>query len=199
MIKIGLTGGICCGKSTVSKTFILNNIPIVDADVIARQVVEPGKPAYNKLIETFGKEFILPDFSLDRIKFGKFIFNDKTQLLKLNSIMIQFIVDEANKQFSDLYDLGFDIIAYDAALLIETGNYINFKPVVVVHCPKEVQLQRLMKRNNLSEKEALNIISSQLSNEDKIKVADFSIDSSGSIEQNIIQTNLIIEKIKGLK
>lgn len=196
MITAGLTGGICCGKSTVTKTFRANNIPVVDADIVAREVVAPGTIGLEKIISTFGKEFLQEDGTLDRTTFGKLIFSDPTSRSKLDHIMAPLIDAEATIQLNKFHDSGHPIVIWDAALIVEMGNASKYRPLIVVSCPQEIQIKRLMLRNNLSHSEAMSRINSQLSLEKKIALADYVVDTSKEIEYSISQTINIIEILK---
>lgn len=196
MIKvIGLTGGIACGKSTVSKTLIEEGIPVIDADVVARQVVEPGTIGLKAVIEKFGNGF-LKDGQLDRPALGKFVFGNKKKLKYLEDILTPLIASEATSQFNKLQCLGHRLAVWDAALIVENGHADRYRPLIVVSCSQETQIKRLMKRNGLTHEQAMDRISSQLSTEEKVEVADYIINSEGSIEESIKQTKDIIQKLK---
>ncbi len=197
MITFGLTGGIASGKSTVTKVFRQHDIPIVDADVIARQVVEPGTEGLSQVISAFGEEYLTSDGQLDRTKLGKLVFKSKIALIKLMYIMSPLIKKESARQIEKLHK-EYSIIGYDAALIIEMGNADKYRPLILVSCPKEIQLSRLMSRNNLSKEEALSRINAQLPLEVKTKYADYIIDTSGSIDNSQIQTFSIIQDLKKL-
>jgi len=189
---IGLTGGIASGKSTIAKTFAKHNIPIVDADIVARQVVEPGKYGLNRIAFVFGKDVLLEDGTLNRKKLGELVFSNDDILVVLNRIMLPLILEEASTQMTKLYKSGHKIIVYDAALICENGNADKYRPLIVAHCSKETQLARLIKRNGLTEEQAMKRINAQMSSEDKIKLADYSVDTNGTIESSIQQTKNII-------
>jgi len=198
MITFGLTGGIACGKSTVSKTFRANGIPMVDADIVARQVVKPGTLGLSQIVETFGQEYLESDGTLNRTKLGQLVFSDKIALGKLNHIMGILIHNEAQSQLKKLHDEGYDIVGFDAALICENGNTDKYRPLVVVSCPQEVQLARLMSRNNLTEDEAMARINAQFSSEQREVLADFVIDSSMSIKHSVLQTKVVIYELQQL-
>ena len=196
MIIFGITGSIAVGKSTVSNFFAKAGVSIIDADIVARQVVEPGTPGLASITEKFGHQYLNDDGTLNRIKLGSLVFNDQEQLNSLNSIMRVIIQKECSRQFNNLYYNGHKIVAMDAALLIENGDVDRFRPLVVVACPVDLQLTRLMKRNMLSESEARARIGKQLSTEEKIKYADFIIDTSGSLIETEQQTKTILKQIE---
>lgn len=196
MIIVGLTGGIACGKSTVSKTLLANGIPVIDADIVARQVVEPGTSGLDKVIEHFGKQFLDLDGTLNRPALGLMVFSKPDAMAELNKIMGPLIEEEARNQFNKLSEQGHMIAVWDAALIVENGNYERYRPLIVVNCPQAVQVERLMKRNGLTERQAMDRISAQLPASEKVKVADYVIDTSGSIEESINQTEVIIKELK---
>lgn len=203
MITFGLTGGIACGKSTVTKTFRKHGIPLVDADLVARQVVEPGTKGYFQVLSAFGSDFFNEDMTLNRTKLGELVFTEATAMKKINDIMGPLIHDESVSQMQRW--LGYlqenhksPIVGYDAALICEQGNHKLFRPLIVVSCPKEIQLERLMKRNSLTKTQAEARINAQMPVEDKVKHADFVIDSSREVEYSVLQTEAIIKHLRAL-
>lgn len=196
MMIVGLTGGIASGKSTISKTFQYYNIPVVDADIVARQVVAPETVGLSQVINAFGTEYLNDDGTLNRTKLGSLVFNNQKELDKLNGIMSGLMKEEQTNQFKSLKRRGFPFVVFDAALICEMGNADKYRPLIVVACPLEVQLQRLMSRNNLTESEAMARISKQFSVEERIKFADYVIDTSKSIEHSVKQTEKIIRKLR---
>lgn len=195
MITFGLTGGIACGKSTVTKTFRTHGIHIVDADIVARQVVESGTPGLHKIVDTFGTKY-LTNGVLNREALGKLVFSDEESMSKLNNIMKPLIHDEADKQIKQAHANGYKLVGYDAALIIEQGDAWKYRPLIVVSCPKDMQLQRLMQRNSLTREDAMARIESQIPVEMKVLIANYVIDTSGTIEESIKQTEEIIQKLK---
>ena len=199
MITFGLTGNICCGKSTVSRTFRANHIPMVDADIIARQVVQPGTIGLQMMSEAF-PEFLLEDGTLDRPKLGNMLFNNTEKLALCNSILHPLITEEADKQLKAYHDQGFEIVGWDAALICENGNANKFYPLVMVKCTEQQQLARLMKRGTghgpLTEEHAQAIIKSQMPMSDKTTMCDFIINTSYDVEHSIKQTENVILCLK---
>jgi len=193
MITFGLTGGIASGKSTVTKTFRNNSIPIVDADIVARQVVEPGTPGLGLVISEFGSQYLQSDGTLDRIGLGKLVFADTGARHSIDKIMLPLINAESNVQLKKLHEDGHVIVGYDAALICEMGNCEKFRPLIVVHCPRDMQVSRLMSRNSLTHAEAMLRIEAQMAVEKKIALANYTIDTSGTIEYSIKQTEDIIQ------
>lgn len=206
MITIGLTGNICCGKSTVAKTFVDHCIPVVSADQVARDVVVPGSLGLEQVIGMFGKQYLQANGTLNRKTLGDLIFTDKEAMRQIDAIMGPLIHHESSRQINVIHANrnglldGPTIVCYDAALLLEMGHEHLFHPLIVVHCDQETQIQRLMKRGTghgpLTRQEAMDRIASQLSMEEKMKMADYLINTDGTIEQSISQTVAIIERIK---
>ena len=193
MITFGLTGGIACGKSTATKTFRAHKIPMVDADIVARQVVEPGTPGLAQIVETFGKEYLQADGTLDRIALGRLVFFNQEAMDKINRIMGPLIHNESQAQIKKFHDEGNYIVGYDAALICEQGNADKYRPLIVVSCPQDMQVARLMSRNSLTREEAMARIDAQFPLPEKVKMADYVIDTSGTIESSVAQTEKIID------
>lgn len=195
MITFGLTGGIACGKSTATKTFRNHNIPIIDADIIAREVVVPGSIGLEMIYCRFGRDYLNDDGSLNRTKLGSLVFKDTQAMSDLNHIMGRLINDESSRQIQAAHDSGNPLVGYDAALICEMGNADKYRPLIVVSCPRDTQLARLMSRNSLTREEAMARIEAQMSVEKKIRLADYVIDTSGTIDESIRQTEEIIQRM----
>ncbi|EYE89213.1 dephospho-CoA kinase [Fervidicella metallireducens AeB] len=200
MKVIGLTGGIASGKSTISNILKTEfHIDIIDADLIAREIVKKGSDILDKIAEEFGNEVINSDGSLNRKKLGEIVFSDEYSLNKLNKITHP-VIEKHIKYEIDLKDKsGKKLCVVDAALLIEAGFYKLVDYVVLVCVNKETQLKRLMQRDKISEKEAFKRINSQMPLSDKVKYADFIIDNNGDLENVKLQTRKIIKDIMGLE
>ena len=179
----GLTGGIACGKSTVSALLTERGAKVIDADQIARDVVLPGKPAYEDIVETFGKGVLAADGTLDRPALGRIVFADEKARARLNAITHPRIAQETAQRFQAERAAGTQILIYDAALLVETGGYKMYEALIVVSARPEIQIQRLIARDGISEEEAGQKIAAQLPLEEKEAVADYVIDNSGTLEE----------------
>jgi len=180
-MRIGLTGGIATGKSTVSGYLQEKGIPVVDADVIARRIVEPGKPAHADLTRAFPEAFHGEE--LDRARLGQLIFHDKDKRELLNNITHPRIRGEILSDVEAAEAKGAKHVVLDIPLLLE-GNWRELvDQVVVVYCPEETQLERLMKRNGLTRDEALLRLKSQMAIEEKRQRADVVLDNSSSLEK----------------
>ncbi|GAF67054.1 dephospho-CoA kinase [Bacillus sp. TS-2] len=190
---IGLTGGIASGKSTVSNYLKNKEIPIVDADQIARQVVEPGQPAYLEIVNHFGTDILLPSKQINRPKLGKLIFDDEQKRLKLNDIVhpavrSQMLLEKEHYQKQDHQQIVMDI-----PLLYESQLFYLVDRVLLVYVDENVQLQRLMQRNQYDRETALARIHSQWKLIDKKKRADAIIDNNGSLEATYQQIETILK------
>lgn len=181
-LTIGLTGGIASGKSTVSQMFKEAGIVVIDADVIARKVVEVGEEAYEQIVQSFGKDILLPDKSIDRPKLGSVIFFSEEKRLLLNSIVHPAVRKQMLKEKEDYIHNGEETIILDIPLLFESKLTALVDRTLLVYVDYETQLARLMNRNNLSKEEAEARIQSQMPLKEKIQLADSVIDNNGTIE-----------------
>jgi dephospho-CoA kinase len=197
-IMVGLTGGICMGKSTVSKTFIENGIPVVDADIVARQLVVPGTDLLKLIIKEFGQNFLTEDATLNRKALSDHIFSSFEARMELDKIMLHPIMTECQRQLDNLLSQN-PIVVFDAALIIECGILQMFNSLVVVSCKHETQIQRLMSRNSLSGNQAMQRINAQVNSKVRKSFADYEINTDGAIESSIAQTNLIIRRLRSGK
>ncbi len=194
---IGLTGGICSGKSTVSRMLKRRGARIVDADKIARHVVEPGMPALAEIAWAFGDEMIRPDGSLDRQRLAALIFSDAEQRRRLNSIVHPRVAEEQARIVARIArEDPHALVIIDAALLIEVGAHRNVEKLIVVYVSLKIQAERLMQRNSLSEEEALLMIRSQMPLEEKARMASFVVDNSGSLNETERQVEAIYQELR---
>ncbi|MGL4820253.1 MAG: dephospho-CoA kinase [Bacilli bacterium] len=184
---IGLTGGIATGKTTVTALFREEHVPIVDADVIAREIVAPGMPALKEIVLAFGEAMLNPDGTLNRPALGAVVFSSEKQRHTLNRIMHPKIRDEMKRQIREHEINGASMCILDVPLLFENHLEGLVDEVVVVYTNETTQRERLMKRNAFSEEEANKRIRSQMAIEEKKKRADVIIDNSGTIEETKMQ------------
>lgn len=183
MLRAGLTGSIGVGKSFVSGVLAELGCRVLDADETAREVVEPDSPALRDVVAVFGPGILRDGGGLDRAKLGALVFAEADKRAQLNSILHPYIIakqDERLREWEAVDPQGIAIV--DAALMIESGGYKRFDKLIVVHCRPDVQLQRLMARDNLSRAEAERRIGAQMSQEEKKKFADYLIDTSDGFE-----------------
>jgi dephospho-CoA kinase len=181
VISIGLTGGIACGKSNALGHFRRLGTHVIDADVVARQVVAPGQPAHRDIVLEFGREILLDTGEIDRKRLGDLIFSNPQARLALNRIVHPRVLEEEARQISLLRFERSRLVVVDAALMIEVGSYRRYREVVVVFCHPEIQMRRLMRRDNVTEEQALARIRSQMSIYRKLTYADYVIDASGEL------------------
>ncbi|MBP0724032.1 dephospho-CoA kinase [Bacillus sp. RG28] len=196
---LGLTGSIASGKSTVSKMISEIGIPIVDADVIAKQVVEVGQVAYQNIIDTFGTEILLENGEINRPALGAIIFHDPGRREELNKIVHPEVRKVMLQQSKALLDEGHRIVILDIPLLFESKLTSLVEKTIVVYVDEENQIKRLMERNKLSEEEAMARIKSQIPVSEKVKLADYVIDNNGTIEHTNKQVITLMTKIIGNK
>ncbi len=193
---VGLTGGIASGKSTVSHIFRSLGAQVIDADILARQVVEPGKPAWQEIVNFFGREILLPDGSIDRKKLGAIVFQDPAKREVLNRIVHPRVFEEEKRLYQDLRrQYPEALIIVDAALLIESGSYKRFHKLIVVYVDEQTQLHRLMLRDGISAEEAWVRIRSQMPLSEKVKYANYIIDNRGSLEETRRQVEEVYKKL----
>src|SRR5689334_7962815 len=197
MLRVGLTGSIGVGKSFVSSVFAELGCRVLDADKTAREVVAAGSTGLRAVAEAFGDQILRPDGSLDRARLGAIVFGDEEKRLLLNSLLHPFIIaaqDEQLRMWEEQDPGGIAIV--DAALMIESGGYKRFDKLIVVHCRPEIQLQRLMLRNDLSREEAQRRIDSQMPQQEKQKFADYLIDTSDGHDSTRARTIQVYHELR---
>ena len=196
MIMAGLTGGIATGKSTVSGMLARAGAKIIDADKIAREVVEPGTPAYNDILSFFGHSILLSDGSIDRKGLGDIIFNDLEKKKRLDAIVHPRVYQRTEALIADISVASPDsVIILDIPLLLETGMRKNLAEVIVVYVPEALQLQRLMARDQIDADAALARIRSQMPIEEKRRLASIVIDNSGSMADTRRQSLAVFDRL----
>lgn len=195
-LVIGITGSIATGKSTVSKMIKELGFTVVDADIVARVVVEPGEEAYQKIVEHFGEEILLANGEIDRKKLGDLVFQNEEKRLLLNSIVHPAVRKKMNEEKELAFRRGEKVVFLDIPLLYESNLTYMVDKVLVVYVDQTTQLERLMNRNHLTKEEALARITSQLSIEQKRERADAVIDNRGTIEQTKTQLLSILKDWK---
>ena len=179
-LLVGLTGGIATGKSTVSALLRQLGCEIIDADLLAREVVEPGQPAWTTIVAEFGQDVLTGDGTLDRKKLGAIVFADPERRRRLEAITHPAIRERFQARLDDLAEKGFTgIVIFDAAVMIESGNYKNMDRLVVVVTDEPTQMSRLRGRDGTDDAEGRRKIASQMPLSEKAKLADYVIDNSG--------------------
>jgi len=197
MLVIGLTGGVASGKTTVSEVLREEGATLIDADEIAKELVQPQTPAWQELVRVFGNEILDRDGSIHRKKLASLIFSNPRQRNLLNQILHPRIKEEIGCRLEGIRQKDLRaIVVIDAPLLIETGNHRDMDKVIVVFSTETQQIERLRRRNQLSEEQAQAILSSQMSLEEKTKVADYVIRNEGSLEETRQQARDIFQELK---
>jgi len=179
---VGLTGGIASGKSTFAARLRERGVPVVDADSLARQVVEPGAPALAEIAQAFGPSVILPEGGLDRRRMGELAFADPAARRRLEAITHPAIRGAMAAEVGRLSALGHPLAFYDVPLLFEVGLEAELDAVVVIWTPRQAQLERLSRRDRLAPAEAEARLAAQLSLEEKAARADFVVANDGPLE-----------------
>jgi dephospho-CoA kinase len=184
MLKVGLTGSIAVGKSFVLSVLRELGCATFDADKIAHSVMEPGRPAYQDIVREFGPEVLGEAGSIDRAKLGAIVFADEARRKRLNQIVHPRVIEEQDRLLREVEASTPDGIAVmDAALIIESGGYKRFDKLIVAFCDREIQIDRLMRRNGIPREDAERRIAAQMSSEEKRGYADYEIDTSGTLDE----------------
>lgn len=191
-LVIGLTGSIGTGKSTISDKFRDWNIPVVDADLIARQVVEPDQETYRKIVESFGEHILHEDRTLNRKALGSIVFGDEEKRKQLNAIIHPAIRQEMIRQRDEWIEKGKQCVVLDIPLLYESKLTHFVDKVIVVYVDEEVQLERIVARDGSSKEEALQRMNAQIPVAEKAKKADAVIDNNGTKEEAYKQLKEIL-------
>lgn len=183
MLKVGLTGSIAVGKSYVLSVLAELGCVTFDADRIAHLVMEPGREAHRDIVCEFGESVIAADGSIDRKKLGSIVFADEARRSRLNQIVHPRVVDEQDRLFREAEARApNDIAVMDAALMIESGGYKRFDKLIVVYCDRETQIERLMRRAQITREDAERRVAAQMSSEEKLSYADYKINTGGTFE-----------------
>ncbi|HQU84312.1 MAG TPA: dephospho-CoA kinase [Pyrinomonadaceae bacterium] len=199
MLKIGLTGSIAVGKSYVCEVFRELGAFVIDADQTARDVVALNSKGLRQIVDKFGEGILQENGELNRVKMASIVFADEEKRLLLNSIVHPLVFEAQKEWLAECERIDPNGIAIvDAALMIESGGYKRFTKLIVVWCDFAIQLDRLIKRNNFSEAEALKRINAQMPQEEKKKFADFLIDTSNGFEDTRRQVVEIYEQLRVL-
>ena len=198
MRVVGLTGGIASGKSTVSTMFRERGAPIVDADVVAREIVAPGSPALDEIVARFGEQVLDAQGQLDRKVLGKIVFSDGIALAALGQITHPRIAAESRRRLAEISQRGQQVALYEAALIVENQLHLGMDGLIVVSIPLEQQIQRLMHRDGIDRDAAENRVGAQLPLADKVAVADHVIDNSGTLEETEARVAAIWAAIRGI-
>jgi len=195
MLRVGLTGGIASGKSTVAYMLRERDCMVLEADPLGHELLEPGQAAYDEIVREFGNGVLAPGGKVDRSKLGAIVFSDPQKLAQLNRILHPRILEVVRKWFAALDQPdGPEFAFVEAALIIEAGFHKELDRLVVCWSRPEQQLERL-KARDFSDEDAQRRIDSQMSTDEKRRMADIVIDCSGTIEETERQVNQLLEKL----
>jgi dephospho-CoA kinase len=194
---IGLTGGIASGKSTVARRLVEHGAVHIDADELARRVVEPGKPALAAIAQEFGPGVIRHDGSLDRAKLGELVFGDEDARGRLNAIVHPAVRELSSRLIAKAEQEDPDaVVVYDVPLLVEASVDHPFDLVVVTNAPKRTQVRRLVEERGLDMMQAEARVDAQVGNPERLAIADVVIDTDGTMAHTMSQTDALWHRIK---
>lgn len=191
---IGITGGSGCGKTTICEKAEKLGILVIDADKVARKVLDKGTPAYKETVEYFGKDILRPSGYINRQKLAEIVFNKRPELKMLNKITHKYIWEEIEKIIKNSDS---KVVAIDAAVLIESGMDVHCDAIIAIVAPINVRIERIMKRDGLSKEQAFARINSQPLNDFYTQNADYVIKNSGDFEKASSEAIEIIRRIIG--
>jgi len=200
MLKVGLTGGIACGKSFIGEALAGYGCLLIHADELGHAVLAPGGEAYAGVLGEFGKAVVTPDGKIDRRALAGFVFGDPERLAKLNAIVHPPVLareDALIGEFAAAHPQGIAVV--EAAILIETGSYTRFDKLILVTCSEDQQVERAMRREGALESDVRARISRQMPLEGKRKYADFVIDTSGDKEDTLRQTRSVYDALRRIQ
>lgn len=198
MFVVGLTGGIASGKTTVSRMFSELGVPVICADELAHAAVRPNSPGLGEIRRAFGDDLVDPKGSLDRAAMARLVFNDESARKRLEAIVHPRVLEEQNKKIAELAAQGHNIAVVDVPLLYESGLEGVFDLIIVVYVPRNFQEDRLMRRDNMSRKEARLRLDAQMSIEEKKNRADRIVDNTGRREAIRKQVEALVEELRSL-
>ena len=199
MLRVGLTGGIGSGKSEVSRQLGRHGAVLIDADVIAREVVEPGTPGLAAIVERFGDGVLDADGSLDREGLGRLVFGDPDKRRALNAIVHPLVGEATTARFAAIMESDPDaIVVHDVPLLVEAGLGRAYDAVVVVATEPETQVRRLVEQRGMTETDARARIAAQASPAERLAVADYVIDNNGSLAALRERVDEVWERLQAL-
>lgn len=197
MALVALTGGIASGKSTIARRLAEHGAVIVDADQIVREVQAPGSPVLDEIAAQFGSAVIGPDGSLDRAALGGLVFADAAARARLNAIVHPAVRRESARRFAEALATDPDaVVVYDVPLLVEARVEDPWELIVVAHAPADLRRRRLVELRGLTEADAAARIAAQMDDAARLAVADVVIDTAGSLEDTLAQTDALWERLR---
>jgi dephospho-CoA kinase len=200
MLKVGLTGGLACGKSFVGEALAALGCHLIRADELGHQVLAPGGEAYDNVVQEFGGDLVMENGQIDRRALAARVFGAPDRLARLNALVHPPVVRREDRLIADYTARDpHGIVVVEAAILIETGSHRRFDRIVLVTCREEQQVERAMRRDGASEPDVRARLSRQMSLDEKRKFADFVIDTSGEKEDTVRQTRAVYEALRRIE
>ena len=198
MPLIALTGGIASGKSTIARRLAEHGAVVIDADALVRELQQPGQPVLAAIADAFGPSVLAADGSLDRAALGAIVFADRSKLGVLNGVVHPAVKAESQRRFLAALDADPDaVVVYDVPLLAEARGTAEWDLVVVAHAPADGRVARMVSQRGMSEEEARARVANQVSDEERLALADAVIDTSGTLEQTLAQADALWERLRG--
>ena len=199
MLRVGLTGGLASGKSFVGHALADLGCHLIEADELGHQVLLPGGEAYDAVVNEFGEAILDPDRYIDRRKLSALVWDNPERLAKLNSLVHPPVIARQQRTMEEIARRDSQaIVVVEAAILVETGSYKRFDRLIVVVCTVEQQMERAMKRGTYTREEVLARLGRQLPLEEKVRVAHYVIDTSGSKENTLEQVRNVYNSLRSL-
>lgn len=197
LLHVGLSGGIASGKSTVGRVFAELGALVVDADRLAHEAIEPDGEAYPEVVAAFGAGILDDERRIVRPALAKIVFADPEARTRLERIVHPIVRERFRQRVSDWAETTPDspVAVFEAALLVETGAYLDFSRLLIVHCPVETQIERLAARDGLSREQALARIRAQAPIEKKLELADYTVDTEGTLDETLRRAHDVYAKI----
>lgn len=197
MLRVGLTGGISTGKTTVARMVEEMGCRVLRLDELAHELMTPSKPAYREIVAAFGKEILATDDTIDRKHLARLVFADRAKLAQLNAIVHPRVIEHTEARLAEIAQTTPDaIVVVEAALLVESGYHRRLEKLIVTWCRPEQQLERLLARTGLSPAEAKQRLAAQLPQEEKRRQADYAIDCSGTLDETRAQVRGVVEQLR---
>lgn len=198
MPLIALTGGIASGKSTIARRLAEHGAVVIDADALVRELQQPGQPVLAAIAAEFGDGVLTPSGELDRAALGAMVFGDPERLARLNGIVHPAVKAESRRRFRAALDGEPDaVVVYDVPLLAEARGTGEWDRVIVTHAPAEVRIARMIEHRGMTEQDARSRVARQVSDEERLALADVVIDTSGTIDDTLAQADALWRELRG--
>jgi dephospho-CoA kinase len=199
MLCVGLTGGLATGKSFIGRTLEEWGCGIIRADNLGHEALAPGGEAYQAVIDAFGSGILKEDTTVDRRRLGEIVFADAEKLARLNALVHPVIFRREQERIEEFRAANPNgIVVVEAAIMIEAGSYTRYQKLIVAVCQEEQQIERAMRRDGLSREQAAARIRRQMPLEEKVRMADYVIDTSGSKQETIRRTREVYDSLRSL-